>query len=189
MEQVYLEQNAEAQGDHSPASTPNHLLSKAVMTRSLTTTHINFNGPITGWSSSASGCFDYSAKAFQYSKFTITKPGNYQISYSLPYQLSDDVVASYDGLTTPGFLLVTGDPTLINFHPLLAIDTPTMKCFVKHHTLTLCVTWKLPQEAQVSIFYLSSAKNQNVEKDPIIPLTIAPNSDQRAWWSITRLAS
>lgn len=186
MAQAYFEHSDSSNPDHPPVS-PN-LLSKAIMTRSLPKAYIDYNGPIPGWSSTPTGCFDQAPKSFVNSKFIVPKPGNYHISYSIPYQLSEDAAASYDGVHHPGFMLFTGDQQLMNFQPLLAINTPTLKCFVQNHTLTFSVTWQLPQGAQLSIFYLGSSKNQDIETQPVVPITIAPEPDQLAWWSIIRLA-
>lgn len=159
----------------------------AIMTRTLGKTIINYNGPIGGWSTRATGCFDNST-SFKNGKFNITHAGEYLISYSIPYYLSNDMVMSYDGVNNPGFMLFSNDKDLMNFHPLITIHTPNLKCFIQKYTLTLTVTWKLPAGASLSIFYLGNEKNEDIQKEPVVPITIAPEATQPAWWSIVRLS-
>lgn len=185
MSWLYAEPPAGQSGDHTPPS-PN-AFSKAVMTRALTTTNVNFNGPIGGWSSTITGGFDNVPQSFHNNKFIIPKLGHYQISYSIPYQLTPEVSASFDGVNYPGFMLCTCDKKLMYYHPIPTINTPHMKCFVSKGTLTFTVTWVLPQGSELSIFYLSSSKNQNIEDETVIPIVVAPDPHQYAWWSIVRI--
>lgn len=171
----------------APSGPFPNLLSKAIMTRALKRTIVDYNGPLGGWSSTLTGCFDNFPQSFQDSRFIVPKPGHYHISYSIPYQLTPEVAASFDGTTHPGFMLFTGDKTLMHFHPIPSINTPNFKCLISNDTLTFSVTWQLMQGSEVSIFYLSSYKNQNIEKEAVIPVIVAPEPEQCAWWSIIRV--
>ena len=169
-----------------PSTSPNDL-SKAIMTQALRTTKVDYNGPIWGWTSDLTGCFDNLPGSFQDYKFVVPKPGYYQISYSIPYQMTPEVAASFDGINHPGFVLFTCDNKLLNFHRLPTINTPNLKCFVSSGTITATVTWKLQQGSELIIFYMSSSENHNVNSATMVPLVIAPDPHQYAWWSIVRL--